>query len=195
MPRNVVPGLHKPGRRLLGIDDSPFQRGTRRDILVVGAVCKGDRLDGVLSTKVRQDGWNATARLVEMIRGSKFHEQLHAILLDGITLGGLNMVDIQALARAVERPVIAVMRRYPDREAMARACSRLPGLARRLAILERAGPIHRAEHVYFQVAGLSPEEAAYVVDTSAVAGFVPEPIRLAHLIAGGVTLGQSGRRA
>jgi len=188
-------GLHKPGRRLLGIDDGPFDRKRGANVLVVGVVCRGDHLDGVLTTHVRKDGWNATDRLVDMILDSKFEAQLHGILLDGITLGGLNVVDLARLAQDTKLPAIAVIRRKPDQGRMEDACGHLANQRRRVAMLRRAGEVYEARHVFFQAHGLDPDEARRVVDSSAIFGYIPEPIRLAHLIAGGVVTGQSGHRA
>lgn len=143
-------GLHKPGRRLIGIDDGPFDRKRGANVLVVGVVCRGDRLDGVLTTHVRKDGWNATDRLIAMIRDSKFSAQLHGILLDGITLGGLNIVDLPKLARDTGLPAIAVIRRKPDRQGMEDACGRLPNQGRRVAMLRRAGEGTRRSTCFFR---------------------------------------------
>ncbi len=84
--------------RTLGIDDAPSRRGERGNVLVVGAVYRGGHtFEGLLSTTVRRDGANATTKLIRMIRPSKFYRQLDAILLDGIALGGFNVVDLDRL--------------------------------------------------------------------------------------------------
>ena len=56
------------GRRIshvVGFDDAPFDRSHRGDVLVVGAGFEGERLDGVISTRVRRDGANAAQRLID----------------------------------------------------------------------------------------------------------------------------------
>lgn len=182
--------------RMLGIDDGPFLRGRQREVLVVGAVSSGGELEGLLSTRVRQDGWNATERLLAMIGGSKFHAQLHLVLLDGLTLGGFNVVDLPRLAEELGLPCLAVTRRAPDLEAVARALEKLPGCRRRRELCARAGPVHRAgPSLCFQAAGVSPEVAREALSGSALHGHVPECLRAAHLIAGGIVTGESGRRA
>jgi hypothetical protein len=45
--------------------------------------------------------------------------------------------------------------------------------------------------VYIQRVGLSPEEAAAVIRRFSVNSNIPEPIRVAHLIAGALATGQS----
>jgi uncharacterized protein len=181
--------------RTIGIDDGPFARGQRARVLVVGAVYSAAQFEGLLATSVRGDGCNATARLVAMIGGSKFHAQLHLVLLDGITLGGFNVVDLPRLADGIGLPCVAVMRRLPDLAAVNRALAHLPRAAWRRQLIDRAGEIHSAGPVRFQVAGAEPAAAREAILASAVHGHVPECLRAAHLIASGIVTGESGHRA
>lgn len=189
--------LLKRGRRVrtLGIDDGPFSPGSRRDVLVVGAVYSGPEFEGLLSTRVRQDGRNSTTKLVQMIRGSKFQQQLHLVMLDGITLGGFNVVDLANLADGVGLPCVSVMRRRPDLPAMAAALENLPGSRARWRLVQRAGPLHRAGSLWFQVAGATAEVVAPVICSSVHHGKLPECLRAAHLIGSGIVTGESGKRA
>src|SRR5215472_1102316 len=103
---------------VIGFDDGPFPRAHRGDVLLVGAVCSGTRLDGVVSGRIRRDGADATARMVSLVRGGPFREHVRAVLLQGIAVGGFNVVDIHALAGELRVPVLVVMRRPPDLDAM-----------------------------------------------------------------------------
>jgi endonuclease V-like protein UPF0215 family len=49
--------------------------------------------------------------------------------------------------------------------------------------------------LWVQRAGLTIEEARRIVKATTLHGNVPEPLRLAHLIAGGITTGRSRGRA
>lgn len=189
--------LLRAGRRLrtLGIDDGPFRVGQRPRVLVVGALYNGAQFDGLLSCRVRQDGRDATEQLRRMICGSKFAAQIHFVMLDGICVAGLNVVDLPRLAEATGLACATVMRRAPDLPAMHRALARLPDGAARGAELRRAGPIHSAGTLRFQVAGLAPDVAAAAIRASVAQGKLPECLRAAHLIGAGIVTGQSGRRA
>lgn len=209
-------GHFGPWSRVIGIDDGPVGPGWRRDALVVGAVYRGgERFEGLASTRVRRDGTNATRRLIDMILGSKFHRQLHALMLDGIALGGLNVFDLDRLADALERPVVVVMRRRPDLPAMEAALGKVPGSAAKIARLRRAGHIHGVPvryrrgadgagatdgggshgELFCQLRGIDVGGATDLLSATCTASKIPEPIRAAHLIAAGIVLGQSGRRA
>jgi uncharacterized protein len=181
---------------VIGVDDAPFARAHRGDVPLVGACCAGGRLEGVLSCRVRRDGANATREIAAMVRGSRFWAHGHAVLLQGIAVAGFNVVDLAALHQAVARPVLVVARRRPDLAAIRRALlEQVPGGARKWRLIEAAGPMEPVGGVWVQRAGLSLDEAAALLAATTVQGAIPEPLRLAHLIAGGVTTGHSRGRA
>lgn len=181
--------------RAIGFDDAPFTRGRRGPVGVAGVVCAGTRFEGLVWGRIRQDGWDATEVLVRLLSGGKFLPQLHLVLLDGIALGGFNVVDLAALASALDRPCAAVMRRPPDLAAVEAAVRRLPRPSRRLAVLGRAGPVYREGGFCFQVQGADPADTAGALARLTDRGAVPEPLRLAHLVGAAVRTGESGRRA
>ncbi|HEX9181532.1 MAG TPA: DUF99 family protein [Burkholderiales bacterium] len=186
-----------PRRHLhvVGFDDAPFDPAHRGDVAVVGAVFAGPRLDAVLCGRVRRDGANATRVLAEITRRSRFFPQLHAVLLQGITVAGFNVVDLPELHRLLNRPVIVVCRRKPDQDAVRDALlNRVPGGGRKWQRLQRAGPLHRAGALWLQCAGIEPAAAAALLAPLCLSGDLPEPLRAAHLIAGGLTRGESTGR-
>jgi endonuclease V-like protein UPF0215 family len=182
---------------VIAVDDAPFAREHRGDVLVVGAVFAGLRLEGVLSTRVRRDGRNSTDALAAMVGGSRFARHAQALLLGGIALAGFNVVDIHALSARLGLPVLVVARRAPRMAAVEAALlGRVRGGARKWALVRRAGPMEPVAGVHVQRAGLSPAEARGLVEALAVGGSrLPEPLRVAHLIAGGVATGESRGRA
>ncbi|WP_437320391.1 DUF99 family protein [Sorangium sp. So ce385] len=181
---------------VIGVDDAPFARDHRGDVPVVGAVFAGLRLEGVLSTRARRDGRNATPAIAAMIRGSRFYAQAQVVLLQGIAVAGFNVVDIAALRDALALPVVVVARRLPNLDAIRDALlSRVRGGRRKWALIERAGPMEPVGGVYVQRAGLSLEDTTALLARLSVHGNLPEPLRAAHLIAGGLTTGESRGRA
>ncbi len=187
--------LHPQQFHVVGFDDAPFDRQHRGDVLVVGAVYAGARLDGVLSCKVRRDGVNSTRVLADCVRRSRFYAQLHAVLLQGIALAGFNVVDLRALHESLERPVLVVCRRKPDLVAIRRALlGHVRGGSRKWGLIEQAGPMEPAGGVYVQRVGLSSANARVLLHRLSIHSNIPEPLRTAHLIAAGVTLGESRAR-
>jgi len=185
----------RTGRRIrvIGFDDGPPEPSGA--VPVAGVVCGGTRFEGMLWGRITPDGFDATRVLTELLSASKFLPQVHLVLLDGVAFGGLNVVDLPALASALERPVASVMRRLPDLPAVRGVARRLPDPERRLALLQRAGPIHQQEGFVFQVHGAEPAALATALGRLTDTGRVPEALRLAHLITAAVATGQSGRRA
>jgi len=181
---------------VVGFDDAPFARAHRGDVLVVGAVYAGTRLDGVLAARVRRDGTNATRALVECVRRSRFRPQLHAVLLQGIAFAGFNVVDLAALYAALGLPVLVVARRKPNLAKIRGALlEHVPGGARKWRLVERAGAMEAAAGLWVQRAGLSLADCESLLRRYALNGLMPEPLRAAHLIAGGVATGESRHRA
>jgi uncharacterized protein len=191
--------------RLLGIDDAPFDKFTKRkDTLAIAVLFRGGEfMDGILSTKIRVDGNNSTKKLSEMINKSKFRAQLKCILLDGIALGGFNIIDIQTLSKKTGIPVIVVMRHYPDLKTIHTTLKKI-SMAKKIKLLEKAGRIYevadvgekgRTGKIFVQVAGIPVEDAKKILKISCTHSFVPEPIRVAHLIGQGLVFGESKGRA
>lgn len=181
--------------RAIGFDDAPFIRDAQRPVSVAGVVCAGTRFEGMVWGQVEPDGWDATQQLCNLLIGGKFLPQLHVVLLDGIALGGFNIVDLPLLAERLGRPCVAVMRRMPNLRAVEQAIHRLPQPQQRLTMLHRAGPIYHQACFCFQVCGASPMTIAQVLQRLTDRGHVPEALRLAHLIGAAVIQGESGHQA
>ncbi|MEW5928045.1 MAG: DUF99 family protein [Gemmatimonadota bacterium] len=153
-----------PISHVVGFDDAPFDRSHRGDVLVVGAVHSGARLEGIVSGRVRRDGANSTRVLAGLVRGCKYAGHLQLVMLQGIALAGFNVVDVYALAEAAGLPVLVVARREPDLAAIREALlGRVRGGARKWRLIERAGPMEPLAGVYVQRAGISAAEAADVI--------------------------------
>jgi uncharacterized protein len=181
--------------RVIGFDDVPWRHRRTRTVGVVGAVCAGTRFEGMVYGTVRRDGWRATSALEALLVNGKFLPQIHLVLLDGIALGGFNVVDLPRLARTLQRPCVAVMRKLPDLPAMERAAHRLPRPQARISLLRRAGRIHVSGPFVYQAQGADARDVAVALQRLTDTGNVPEALRLAHLIGGALAYGESGRRA
>jgi endonuclease V-like protein UPF0215 family len=181
---------------VIGIDDAPFVPAHRGDVLIVGAVFAGGRLEGVLHSRVRRDGVNSTRRIVEMVGGSRFADHLQLVMLQGIAFAGFNVVDMHALNRLLDLPVLVVTRRRPDLKAIRDALlGQVPGGRRKWRLIESAGEMERLDSLFVQRVGIDMPEAKAVVRRLAVVGHLPEPLRTAHLIAGGMSPLETRQRA
>lgn len=181
--------------RILGIDDASFDKFKDKRVLVIGTVFRGGSwLDGIITTYVRVDGTNSTKKLVEMINGCKFKPQLQFIMLDGIALGGFNIVDVVKLNKETAIPVIVVMRNYPDFKKIERVLRKL-GKGSKIKLLKKAGEVIKIDKIHVQLIGVDYHTAKKLLKISCTRSHVPEPIRVAHLIGQGIAMGESRGRA
>jgi len=181
----------RPLSNAIGVDDAPHTRGSGR-VLIVGVVTSRTRVDGIVVGHVRRDGRNATQRIAELVSESPFTDHAQVVLLQGITFGGFNVVDLPGLHEMIGRPVIAVVRRRPNlKRIRAALLDQVPGGRRKWELVQRAGPVEPVGGVFVHRAGLSPEEAGRLLASTTQHGKLPEPLRIAHLIAGALATGRS----
>ena len=183
----------KPEIRVLGIDDGVFIPHSKGQADVVGVVYRGGYwLDGFMHTKVQVDGMDATKQLVKMITKSPHYQQLRVIMLNGITLAGFNVVDITELYERLKLPVIAVTRDKPNLQAVRRALQNLPEAKKRWKAVEKAGKIIEVhtregeEPIYIHAIGILEETAKIILKKTSTRSNIPEPLRVAHIIASGL---------
>ena len=179
----------KPEIRVLGIDDGVFLPRTEGTVDVVGVVYRGGYwLDGVMRTEVEIDGMDATEKIASMIKGSPHYKQLRVVMLNGITLAGFNVVDIQRLFKEVDLPVITVTREKPNLDEIKTALQNLPEHEKRWQAVKNAGELSKVstrneeEAVYMQVAGISESDAEKILRKTSTRSNVPEALRVAHIL-------------
>ena len=189
----------KPEIRILGIDDSAL---LNERVMIVGTVFRGgDWMDGVLRSDITRDGLDATEVISMMIKNSRHYSQLRIVMLDGITYGGFNVVDIEELYRETGIPVIVVMRAYPDFEKIRAALRHFSDGEVRWDIIKKAGKIEKLvteknrTPIYIQKAGIGVKSVEKIVRLTSIRSNIPEPLRVAHLIATGIILGESRGKA
>ena len=181
--------------RVVGIDDSPFNKFKDKKILVVGVVMRGGSwVDGILSTKVAVDGNDSTRKIIEMINSCKFKPQLQCIFLDGIAVAGFNVIDVKELNRKTKLPVVIIIRRKPDIEKIKKTLIKI-NKKDKIKLIEKAGEVFQIDNIFIQSVGIEIDDLRKILKIVCTRSLIPEPIRLAHLIASGVITGQSKGRA
>jgi|TARA_Y100000031_G_C8151007_1_gene352348 hypothetical protein len=181
--------------RVMGIDDAPHKFKGKGNVLVLGSIFRGGSfLDGIVSTKISIDGNNSTSKLIEMINNCKFKSQLQCIFLDGIALGGFNVIDIKELSKKTKIPVIVIIRKKPNLTNIKRILTRL-NKKNKVKLIEKAGSIIPIGKIYIQLTGLSLEKAKDILKITCTRSNIPEAIRYSHIIAGGIATGESKGKA
>jgi hypothetical protein len=181
--------------RILGVDDSPFPSHTTEEVLLVGTVFRaGNWLDGVLSTYIHGDGTDGTEKIAEMVKNSRNLGQLGVIMLDGITFAGFNLVNIRQIFESTGIPVIVIMRKIPNFDRIKKALKRFDDWEERWENVLEAGKVYKVDNqepIYMQIYGIGKEDAEDIVKLSTTRSAIPEPLRVAHIIAAGIITGES----
>jgi len=172
--------------RAIGIDDAPFKKGKNENVLVVGVVSRPKLIEGILSTYVKSDGKDATKKILKMIKKSRFFEEIKIIFLNGITLAGLNIIDIKKLSKEIGVPVVCITRKRPNPDELKKALKKA-NLRVKLPSLE----IKKLDGIFLQYYGAEVAKIKKYISLFAYHSKIPEPLRLAHLIASGVLSGES----
>lgn len=185
--------------RLLGIDDSPFSFSDEFSY-IIGVIMRGGAyIESVISRKIKVDGSEATSLCIDIINNSRFKKQLRALLTDGVSFCGFNIIDIEKIYNKTQLPVITITRNKPNIIKIKKALKKnFSDWDYRLNIIKR-GLLHRIETnhnpIYIKYIGLSLNEAKEIIKLSTIRGVIPEPIRVAHIIASGVVRGESYGKA
>lgn len=193
--------MFKSEIRILGFDDGPFTPRSKESVPVIGVIFRGGNfLDGVLRTEVTVDGTDATLKIIKLINTTRHKQQLRVVMFDGITVGGFNVVDISQVCEKTGLPVMVINRKHPDIKKVKNALKHFDDFEKRWKMIENAGKIKvcdlgEKKKVYYQAVGLNDEEAEEIIQLSSTRSFIPEPLRVAHLIVTAVVKGESGGRA
>jgi endonuclease V-like protein UPF0215 family len=187
--------VHMARPHLLGIDDGPFEKGQCERVPIVGVMMEGgDLVEAVARTEFAVDGPGVTEFLIEWISGLRLRPSLQGIVLGGITIAGLAVIDIEELSRALGVPSLVVNRRDPGNHRLPEALDSA-GLPERKEIVNRTPPAFEAQTgLWVAHASIERDDAEELVRAALRKSKLPEPLRVAHLIARALVRGESRGR-
>jgi uncharacterized protein len=179
----------KKAIRALGVAES-FRPEARKSTLA-GVVMRTDLVvDGFVFGAATVGGDDATRAVLKMFRKLR-RSDVNLILLSGCIISRYNIIDVDDLAKRSGLPVVcltynesrgieqAIWKHFEHPEERIERYRKLGG---RTPIVLHTG--HRA---YVRDAQISGEDAKRVLDAFTLQGVVPEPIRLARLLARSVS--------
>ena len=178
--------------RVVGVDDGAFAPHIRsgQHTILVAVLFRDLSLHTIRVGRIEVDGTDATSVLLSMIRNLRFD----VVMLSGISFGGFNLINLSKLARALGKPVIAVSGKKPENVAVEKALrSHFNDWKDRMKIVRAAGRIHSIKPLaaepalYFEVKGCSAVFAKGVIRSYAIISRLPEPIRVAGILARGLS--------
>lgn len=182
----------KPTSRCIGIDDGPFPPKTDdrlRQAPLVAVWLKGPHLSQFRTDWITVDGLDGT-RAAQRLLGRSLYTP---ILLSGVTFGGFNLIDPWRVQKSCKAPVVVVIGSRPNNRAVKRALFRhFPDWEKRWELIRSLGPLHKVRTmdgespVFFERFGCSTREAALILKASALISRMPEPLRVAGILARGL---------
>ena len=185
--------------RILGLADGPFKFDKKR-VIIIGVVMRTPHyIEGICRSKVTVDGTDATDVLEKMIKNSNYQDQLRLIMLDGVAFGGFNVIDIEQLYNTTKIPVTTITRTEPDLKIIKKTLkNHFTDWKTRWKIINNLELVNihtNYNPIYIKFIGISKTDVARIISLTTVQGVLPEPIRVAHLIATAMVKGESSGRA
>ena len=178
--------------RIVGVDDGAFQpnKKVRQYALLVVVLFHKLHLSGVRVGRIEVDGRDANKILRRLLSGLRFD----IVMLSGVTFGGFNVVDIAKLSKDLDKPVIAMTGGRPHNDAVRKALrEHFVDWRDRWRMIRSAGkiysyaPLRKEPRLYFEVKGATALFARKAIDSTAAISRLPEPIRVAGILARGLS--------
>lgn len=185
----------KNGLRILGIDDGPFSKNIDKKTILVGVLMKFDSyIEGITIKKIDIDGINVNENILSMFNG-RFNKEINFIMTNGITFGGFNIMDISLINEKTNIPVISIVRKKPDLESIYNALKKhFDDYDYRINLINKSFPEKitiNNNDLYINFKGINLFDVKNIIKKTIKMGNIPEPIRMAHIIATAIIKGES----
>ena len=177
----------KKGIRALGVAEC-FKKGSKERSILAGVVMRADGLvDGFSFSTATVGGLDATEAVLRLYERLN-RKDVNILMLNGCVISWFNVIDLHEISERTRRPLICITYEpSPGLEPYFKEY--FPGDWReRLAIYERNGPrrevrLKTGHTVFIRAIGLDEEDALRVLNRFVLHGSIPEPLRLARLLA------------
>ena len=175
--------------RILALSDGASPRKSKkRNVEIVGVVFRGAHwLEGVMRATIERDGHNATSNLARMIKSSRHFQQTRLIMIDGLALGGLNVVDIRGLHKKTGIPIVVVSRTREKERLLSNAIKSVGSCRSRKNLLKADActsslTLEQGKRpLFLHHLGIEPVQTKDMLKSLCMAD-IPEPIRVARIL-------------
>jgi endonuclease V-like protein UPF0215 family len=178
--------LEKKGLRGLAIAES-FRQNSKKSILS-GVVMRRDFvIDGFVFGRTTLDGDDATDVILQMYDDLK-RPDISYVLISGMIISLYNIIDIKKIHKVLKIPVIgityhgskgiedSIKHHFPNSHHLKIKNYQKLGARREITL-------HTSSQVYVRKEGCTLHDAKYLLDKLTLQGSIPEPIRVAQLLA------------
>ncbi|TFH27013.1 MAG: DUF99 family protein [Promethearchaeota archaeon] len=192
-------GMHEKADLYHSRPHDPHSIPSLKKTSLIGVITKGLQLLHVTRSCIEIDGRDATDCILEVYNHNPHHHEIQAILIDSPTMGGFNIPDVFAIHQRTNLPVILIPSHPPTQSIVAVYRSVFPDREHEIQILTKLPPISSIEVrvnctpeitklLYFHAIGVEFSDIVEFLQYTTHFSAIPEPLRLAHLIASQLTI-------
>ncbi len=179
--------VFKKGIRALGIAEC-FIKGRSKYSILAGVVMRGDGvIDGCAMAKITVGGLDATDGVLNIFR-SLSRTDISVIMLNGCIIAWYNVIDLIRVHEETKVPLICVT--YEESEGLEEYFRKYfpQDCEKRIEIYRRNGErvpivLKTGYRVYVRFFGMEKWECIHVLNRFTKTGSIPEPLRVARLVA------------
>jgi endonuclease V-like protein UPF0215 family len=179
--------VHKKAVRALGIAES-FVKGVSERSVLAGVVMRADRvLDGFGFATATVGGMDATDTIIKLYATLE-RDDINVLLLNGCIISWYNVIDLHQVVEETRRPLLCVT--YEASEGLDKYFLELfpDDGARRVEVYHKNGSrtpitLQTGHTVYTRFINMSLDDAKGLLNKFTMHGAVPEPLRVARLLA------------
>ncbi|MEM1951070.1 MAG: DUF99 family protein [Candidatus Nitrosocaldus sp.] len=181
--------VEKKAIRALGVAESFRRSSSSSRAVLAGVVMRSDLVvDGVAYSNTTVKGDDATDAVIRLYRALNRND-INVIMLGGVVISMYNIIDLDRLYSTLSLPIVGVtfeeskgleehIRRVFQGEEAEMKLEAYKRLGARSKVMLKTG-----HHVYVRCAGTNIRVAKRVLNKFLLQGSVPEPIKVARLLA------------
>ncbi len=178
--------IEKKGLRGLAIAES-FKEDSRSSTLA-GVVMRRDFIiDGFVFGHATIEGNDVTDAILQMHQKLN-RDDISFVMISGLIMSMYNIVDIKKIWNTLAIPIIGVT--YDDSKGIEPAIKyHFPdSYQSKMAEYNKLGPrtkisLHTGHNLYLRIEGCTIQETKKLLDAFTLQGAIPEPLRVAHMLA------------
>jgi len=178
---------NKKGVRVLGVSESFIKSKSKKSILA-GVVMRADLiLDGFSFSRTTVGGTDATDCVIELYRMLR-RQDINFIFLNGCVISWFNIINLKRVHNDTGLPLICTT--YEESEGLDKYFLEYFGTKAldRIAQYKENGEreelrLHTGKTVFARYLGLGRKEAVRILDRFTLQGAIPDPLRVARLLA------------
>lgn len=179
--------VHKKAVRALGISES-FVKGVSKESVLAGVVMRADKaIDGFVFSTATVGGMDATEKIIGMYR-TLGRDDINLLVLNGCVISWYNVVDLHRVADETGLPLICVT--YEESPGLEKYFTELfpQDCEDRIKVYRKnkartSIALDTGYTVYVRFMKMSLEDAKGILNKFTSHGAVPEPLRVARLLA------------